>query len=797
MFFGPAGKQRRARLAPSREPTDVASGIEVGRYLWVQRGPGAGALTLTADAGVLLQGPEGVVQTAGGIASVAFPDLGAVLLHKAGPDAWRILQAAGFAPIGAVKVGVGAPVGANASGSYVRMDVPWRGVRYANGVRVDESMLWAARPAASADLEGATINIHDPAFGLIREDFICLDVGGWRWVPMRGQIEYMVAPSSSVTLTTGVTVLGAVALPADLVYPGVEATMRCKPSYAGTSATKTLIQRIQGATHWATGSQSPAATTLSAEHTKSITFTSNTTAVSLTGGVNGFTSGQAVDVNESSNLNLAGSGVTFEWAVQGGAATTDTARLVMAGVTLEFPRKRWAPVSAPPPPPPPPPPPAPSYPAASLVVTETSPGTVAMTWPTSWAVSTIGRNGQDSKGVAAWSGLPAQLPFRDLLPATLYTLFARMADGAEVTKQITTAPAAASPPPAAPPVAHPPAPSTRKADEEPFSETSIWNTPLGDGAIYVAFPNRFPPGNLPQDYTDLGIDQEPLFIKKTTQGAVSRVMRRIGPWGDNNMRYPTGSDPVHPRSPILIPNGVRLASPNNRNCCSAWITSDAGMVEHDQKITRNDDAMVGGQESIARSGAQAVPAYHIATGDGRLGSHGGTNLSALGGSIRCGEFRPGAPGSGGVPGLPGKPGFHPLKLTGDFRVMLTPAANYSEWHPTNNPGGAWRWPAVKSDGSGGQYGVHAPAGMPSGLVAGALLALDWSVDIFALGLETNLGLLIAWTLKHYGIYLVDESGHSHSAISTGRTNGVGEGSYLLCAQVRGSNSADVSDPTVN
>jgi hypothetical protein len=117
-------------------------------------------------------------------------------------------------------------------------------------------------------------------------------------------------------------------------------------------------------------------------------------------------------------------------------------------------------------------------------------------------------------------------------------------------------------------------------------------------------------------------------------------------------------------------------------------------------------------------------------GDGIMGSHGGSGLSALGGTIRVGELVPGAPAIR-----------HALKLELDGNAY-------------SNTGGSFRWPAQWADScSPGCY-----TGTNSALKPGALLALKPG---FAVGsLQTAPAKSIAWTLQNYGAYIVDNSGWS-------------------------------------
>ena len=121
---------------------------------------------------------------------------------------------------------------------------------------------------------------------------------------------------------------------------------------------------------------------------------------------------------------------------------------------------------------------------------------------------------------------------------------------------------------------------------------------------------------------------------------------------------------------------------------------------------------------------------------GTLGAHGGSGLSTVGGSIRDGELS----GRGRIR--------HALKMNID-------CAQYCYYAGV---GKSHRWPAVQEDDpvDKNRYGGSNPSLMP-----GALLALPPRFDLSTL--ETRQGRKIAWTLKNYGAYVVDETAGDYYA----------------------------------
>jgi hypothetical protein len=130
--------------------------------------------------------------------------------------------------------------------------------------------------------------------------------------------------------------------------------------------------------------------------------------------------------------------------------------------------------------------------------------------------------------------------------------------------------------------------------------------------------------------------------------------------------------------------------------------------------------------------------YNLETGDGRLGAHGGSNLSTLGGTIRLGELRPGTQMH------------HALKVNVDSATSLGRC--------TGNFNACFTWPAATADGyaanSGGGYG-SATSNTNSAMKMGALLAIPANVNITTIGLQSVPGKMLAWTLQNYGAYIVD------------------------------------------
>jgi hypothetical protein len=259
-----------------------------------------------------------------------------------------------------------------------------------------------------------------------------------------------------------------------------------------------------------------------------------------------------------------------------------------------------------------------------------------------------------------------------------------------------------------------PTPGSREVRSWPFSSASIWNTPIGSNAEYVAS------GLQPDPYW--GSFSQEIVVVLTPEAPLTDVYENLKDWSDPSAgarcpaegklitRLPMPSDWTYPHeqglpdgvAAILLPDKRTLyqTQPFHRCTASSYATSH---YEYDK-----------------------VDIY----GDGRLGAHGGSGLSSLGGTIRLGELVPG----------------------GAIRHAMKVSVNNKLYLAYNNDGsGGYRWPARKSDGGAStNYQGKFPA-----LEMGALLALKPEFDV--LQLQTEPARIIATAFKNYGAYVVDET----------------------------------------
>ena len=133
--------------------------------------------------------------------------------------------------------------------------------------------------------------------------------------------------------------------------------------------------------------------------------------------------------------------------------------------------------------------------------------------------------------------------------------------------------------------------------------------------------------------------------------------------------------------------------------------------------------------------------------DGALGSHGGSGLSGVGGTIRLRELLNSSAAIN-----------HALKIElqhqwyyGQTKLQPT--------NPYNGGRGQYVWPATGSDGGSDKAPGGLYAGSDKNVVPGALLALPAAVA-HSVQTVTVVGTKIKQALVDYGAYIVDDTGES-------------------------------------
>jgi hypothetical protein len=270
-------------------------------------------------------------------------------------------------------------------------------------------------------------------------------------------------------------------------------------------------------------------------------------------------------------------------------------------------------------------------------------------------------------------------------------------------------------------------PSTsRDVLKQPFAVNSIWNMPIGSNAQYVA-ANLLPSPRNAQWATVF--DPEPERIVMTPNAPLTTFNYSSAAWSGADRCSPTGGGGIG--VPVSVPMPADYIVPNsNHNEGAAFLAADGRTVIQMQPIAR---CTAGGPGTTLI----AAPEWKVDIyGDGIKGAHGGSGLSVLGGTIRVGEMRPGQQGAK-----------HALKINVDGPSELYHATTRTE---------SYIWPAVTSDSYWSNYGTDAAVNSTNtAMKLGALLAIPATTSIGSLGLETEPGKQMAWTLQNYGTYIVD------------------------------------------
>ena len=289
----------------------------------------------------------------------------------------------------------------------------------------------------------------------------------------------------------------------------------------------------------------------------------------------------------------------------------------------------------------------------------------------------------------------------------------------------------------------------REAQEErrdprkwPFAQDSIWNTPIGDGAVYV-------PAEIRQtERAGMTIDED-LIVMRPEAPMTSLYHSDVG-WSNGPDRC-TNYDANRKLFEVPIPAEF-VVSPDTwdgtkPNSALAVLMPDGETVIQTQPFARCE---AGGLGTTMTS---QVPDQNL-YGDGIRGAHGGSGLSAIGGTLRVGELVPG----GSI--------HHALKVNLFGKLNFFQASGEADGKP------GYRWPAVKADtgynnpNSGNYYGGTNPA-----LQMGSLLAIHPTEDLStlegnSLDLQTEAALILARAFQDYGAYVVDNTAWDVYALVT-------------------------------
>lgn len=270
----------------------------------------------------------------------------------------------------------------------------------------------------------------------------------------------------------------------------------------------------------------------------------------------------------------------------------------------------------------------------------------------------------------------------------------------------------------------------RDARKWPFLSTSIWNTPIGSGAIFHD-PGIFrPPFSLPENFFS---DDDYFIVTSNNDPSVSWYDQ--GWWGD-----PTGEAHCNITGKlvgeILFPANLTVREFGNNNA-AALLQPDNHTIINTQPLYRCEP----GSPVLSIHWTDIKGKDDIIFGNGTWGAHGGSGLSSIGGTIRLGELLPNAP-----------PIQHALKL--QLFAM--------DYYYNQRPG--YIWPALNCDGYA--FNPDDPfryGGKDIYLSPGSLLAIPSNITV---NVTTTPGKKLLFTLKNYGGYLCDDTYWNRGTVNT-------------------------------
>lgn len=265
----------------------------------------------------------------------------------------------------------------------------------------------------------------------------------------------------------------------------------------------------------------------------------------------------------------------------------------------------------------------------------------------------------------------------------------------------------------------------------PFDKHSIWNLPLHKEAQYTHAKIDAP--------VEAGLLIDEDYIILTPHAPLTPIYTNYNGWSAFQSR-------CERQGPLLlsapIPEDFVLNEKNwlssTPNAGVAILMPDGVSIHQSQPFARCEEGGYGTTQFIWPD--ESIYGYGIE------GSHGGSGLSAIGGTIRLGEWVP-----GGVIR-------HAIKINLD-------ASRYLHYDEETK---GFRWPAPVADGyAPGYYGTKGNPEIECRM--GALLALLSDLDLNSLDFETGAdgpAMILARAFQNYGAYIVDDTYQNVVAIAT-------------------------------
>jgi len=266
----------------------------------------------------------------------------------------------------------------------------------------------------------------------------------------------------------------------------------------------------------------------------------------------------------------------------------------------------------------------------------------------------------------------------------------------------------------------------------PFSAKSIWNKPIGNNAKYVDAKLEKPLEGIITVDEDLIVmtPDAPLLQVYENNAQWDRTKNRCVKTGKLIGKYPIPTNFVVSSKTWdgIVPNsGIAILMPDKRTIIQGQPYSFCPE---------------NGYATVLKMFKYENDIY----GDGIYGAHGGSKLSAIGGTLRNHEL---TPTSGPIR--------HALKIN------ICGAKNM--YFDTETKG--FRWPAVSSDDyAGKKYGILRKSAAVKECRMGALLAIPATINLNNMKFETIPGRMLAQAFQDFGAYIVDDTGWDVFAIET-------------------------------
>lgn len=260
-------------------------------------------------------------------------------------------------------------------------------------------------------------------------------------------------------------------------------------------------------------------------------------------------------------------------------------------------------------------------------------------------------------------------------------------------------------------------PADRDPVAWPFSPDSIWNMPIHNDAKYVPAQIGMPMA--------AGVTTDPEILILQPDAPLKPLVENDAGWDGNPRCTSLTGKTLVPEVPVPDDFATYAeeedSTPNN---------SGAVLMADGVTLYQTQPLHVCSPGGIVTS-QYSWESQNIRTDAGIEGAHGGSGMSAFGGSIRVGELERGS------------------VIRHAIKMNFFGVRNF--FYGTDDTPG-YRWPAVRADGyaSTETYGGTVPA-----FEIGALLALKPDFDVESL--QTEPAMIIARAAQDYGVYAVDDT----------------------------------------